>query len=61
MPVSVATARCPTSPVMWNSGAIASTTSSDVSPIQSRYVRALNATLPCVFIAPFGGPVVPEV
>lgn len=35
-PVSRATAMCPTSPVMWNSGAIPSTTSSAPSPTHSR-------------------------
>ncbi len=34
--VSMPTARCPISPVMWNSGAIARTTSSRVRPTQSR-------------------------
>ena len=48
-------------PVMWNRGATPSTTSSGVSDIHWRYASELNTTLACVFIAPFGGPVVPEV
>ena len=48
-------------PVMWNSGAPPSTTSRGVRVIQSRNVQALNTTLPWVFIAPLGSPVVPEV
>ena len=51
----------PIRPVIWNSGATPSTESSAVKPIQSRYVWELNTTLPWVFIAPFGTPVVPEV
>ena len=52
----------PISPVTWNSGATPSTTSlSAPKPHQSRYVWELNMTLPWVFIAPFGGPVVPDV
>ena len=46
---------------MWNSGAPPSTTSRGVRLIQSRNVQALNTTLPWVFIAPLGSPVVPEV
>ena len=48
-------------PVMWNSGATPSTESSGVSAIQFRYAVELNTTLPWVFIAPLGSPVVPEV
>src|SRR6476646_939328 len=46
---------------MWKNGAVPNTTSSPVSPIQSRYVWELNTTLPWLFIAPFEGPVVPDV
>src|SRR5438094_6311080 len=49
------------SPVMWNSGATPRTLSSGVSDIQSRYAVELNTTLAWVFMAPFGGPVVPDV
>src|SRR5215218_396728 len=50
-----------TRPVMWNRGATPSTTSSGPSPHHCRYVWLLKTTLPWVFIAPLGGPVVPEV
>ncbi len=61
MPSSSAMPMWPTMPVMWNRGATASTTSSRSRPTQSRYTWLLKAMLPWVFIAPFGGPVVPEV
>ena len=48
-------------PVMWNSGATPRTTSSGPSPHHSRYDWLLNTTFPWLFIAPFGGPVVPDV
>ena len=57
----MATARCAIRPVMWNRGATPSTTSAGVRPAQSRYAWALKTTFRCVFIAPFGGPVVPDV
>ena len=58
---SSATPMCPIRPVMWKSGATASTTSSSPRPIQSRNDCELKTTFACVFIAPFGEPVVPEV
>ena len=61
MGTSIPTAMCAMSPVMWNSGAPPSTTSCGVRLIQSLKVQALNTTLPWVFIAPLGLPVVPEV
>ena len=60
-PVSSDKATCPIEPVIWKSGATPRITSSGPMPIQSRYVWALKTTLPCVVIAPLGGPVVPEV
>src|SRR5262249_27510118 len=58
---STATAKWAMSPVMWNRGATPSTESAGVRLIHCRYTSALNTTLRCVFIAPFGGPVVPDV
>jgi hypothetical protein len=50
-----------TAPVMWNSGAMANTTSPSLTPIHDAQVATTLRTLPWVFMAPFGGPVVPEV
>jgi hypothetical protein len=51
----------PISPVMWNSGAMPRIGIPSRNDIQSRQTWALNAMLACVFIAPFGLPVVPDV
>ncbi len=50
-----------TAPVMWNNGATANTASPAVRPTKEPKVVATASTLAWVFIAPFGGPVVPEV
>lgn len=50
-----------TAPVMWKIGATHSTRSAGVSSIQRAVPRPAARMLPCVFIAPFGGPVVPLV
>ncbi len=60
-PPTSASAPEATAPVMWKRGAAAYTTSSSLSPIQSPNRSTVASTLPWVFIAPFGGPVVPEV
>ena len=60
-PVSSASATWPTRPVTWNSGASPRITSALVRSIQRSYTEVANTTLRCVFIAPLGSPVVPEV
>lgn len=59
--VSSEMAALTTAPVMWNSGAMASTTSPSRRLVHVPKVATTLRTLPWVFIAPFGGPVVPEV
>ena len=60
-PRTRATAALMTAPVMWKSGAMARTESPGSMPAQSPKVAVTARTLAWVFIAPFGGPVVPEV
>ena len=60
-PSSRDTVTCPIRPVMWNSGATPRITASPSSSHHCRKVWLLNTTLAWVFMAPFGGPVVPEV
>ncbi len=52
---------CPIRPVMWNSGAMPNTDPPGAKRAQSRYSAAVKTTFRCVFIAPLGTPVVPEV
>ena len=48
-------------PPMWNSGCPESHTSSSPARISWIQLRVLATRLPCVRIAPFGRPVVPDV
>ena len=51
----------PLMPPMWNSGCPESHTSSSPARISWIQLRVLATRLPCVRIAPFGRPVVPDV